>query len=110
MVEIIQPTKKAKGKPNAIIDELIWTEVTRVIAWSQQLGEGPECKENYDLKVECYDVCCKDNEQCTNKRIQNKNWKSVEKKQTENGKEYGLFVKENCKKGDLIIEYVGRVV
>ncbi len=29
---------------------------------------------------------------------------------TENGKEYGLFVKENCKEGDLIIEYVGRVV
>ncbi len=36
MVEIIQPTKKAKGNPNAIIDELIWTEVTRAIAWSRQ--------------------------------------------------------------------------
>ncbi len=38
------------------------------------------------------------------------NWKSVEKRQTENGKEYGLFVKENCKEGDLIIEYVGKIV
>ena len=34
----------------------------------------------------------------------------MEKGLTENGKEYGLFVKENCKEGDLIIEYVGRVV
>ena len=39
-----------------------------------------------------------------------KKWKSVEKKQTEIGKDYGLFVKENCKEGDLIIEYVGKVV
>ena len=26
MVEIFQPTKKAKGKPNEIIDELIWSQ------------------------------------------------------------------------------------
>ena len=110
MVEIIQPAKKAKGNPKAINDELIWTEVTRSIACSQQLGEGLQCKENYDLKVECKDVCFTSNKQCTNKRIKNKNWKSVEKRQTENGKEYGLFVKENCKEGDIIIEYVGKVV
>jgi SET domain-containing protein len=88
---------------------LIWTEVTREIARGWQIGEDEQCKENYDLKVECTNICTS-GEQCTNKRIQNKNWKSVEKKQTENGKEYGLFVKENCKKGDLIIEYVGKVV
>jgi SET domain-containing protein len=29
---------------------------------------------------------------------------------TQNGKEYGLFVKENCKEGDLIIEYVGKLL
>ena len=29
---------------------------------------------------------------------------------TENGKEYSLFVKEDYKIGDLIIEYVGKVV
>ena len=34
----------------------------------------------------------------------------MEKKQTDNGKGYGIFVKENCKEGDLIIEYVGKVV
>ncbi len=37
-------------------------------------------------------------------------WKKVERKMTENGKEYGLFVKEDCKIGDLIIEFVGKVV
>jgi ATP-binding cassette subfamily C protein len=34
----------------------------------------------------------------------------VEKNITENGKEYCLFVKEDCKIGDLIIEYVGKTV
>ena len=43
-------------------------------------------------------------------RIEHKNRKSVEKRQTENGKRYGLFVKENYKEGDLIIKYVGKVV
>ena len=32
MVEIIQPTKKAKGKRNMIIDELIWTQAAKEIA------------------------------------------------------------------------------
>ena len=86
MVEIIQPTEKAKGKPKEIIEELIWTQATILIARSQQLGEGLQYKENYDLNVECKDVCTI-KEQCTNKIIQNNNWKSVEKRQTENGKE-----------------------
>jgi histone-lysine N-methyltransferase SETD2 len=88
---------------------LIWTQATKDIAELYQLGEYKECRENYGLNVECTDRCTS-KEQCRNKRIQNKNWKSVEKRQTENGKEYGLFVKENCKEGDLIIEYVGKVV
>ena len=29
MVGIIQPTKKAKGKLNEIIDELIWTQAAK---------------------------------------------------------------------------------
>jgi histone-lysine N-methyltransferase SETD2 len=109
MEVIIQPTKKIKGKRNQIIEELIWTKATREIALNHQIGEDLQCKENSDMKVECKNVCTS-KEQCTNKRIQNKNWKSVEKRQTENGKEYGLFVKENYKEGDLIIEYVGKVV
>ncbi len=96
MVEIIQPTKKAKGKHKKIIDELICTETAREIAWSHQVGDNLQCKENNDLTIECKEWCTS-KEQCTNKRIQNKNWKSVEKKQTENRNEYGLFVKENCK-------------
>ena len=32
MVEIIQPTKKAKVKHNKIIDELIWTQAAKDIA------------------------------------------------------------------------------
>jgi len=109
MVEIIQPTKKAKGKPNAIIDELIWTKETMRIAKPIQNSAGKQCKENNDCYVECDDNCTSV-EQCKNKRIKNKMWKSVEKRKTENGKGYGLFVKENCKEGDLIIEYVGKVV
>ena len=31
MVGIIQPTKKAKGKHNTIIDELIWTKAKKKI-------------------------------------------------------------------------------
>jgi hypothetical protein len=109
MVEIIQPTKKAKRKHNEIIDELIWTQAATTIAELHQIGADSKCKDNSDMKVECPDKCTS-NKQCTNKRIQNKNWKSVEKRQTENGKEYGLFVKENCKKRDLINEYVGKVI
>jgi hypothetical protein len=109
MEVIIQPTKKTKGKRNEIIDELIWTQATKVIAKRIQNSAGKQCKENSDCYVECDDDCTS-GEQCTNKRIQNKMWKSVVKKMTENGKEYGLFVKEDCKIGDLIIEYVGKVV
>jgi histone-lysine N-methyltransferase SETD2 len=109
MVEIIQPTKKAKGKHTKIVEELIWTQPAKNIAQLHQIGADSKCKENSDIHVECQDKCTS-NEQCTNRRIQNKNWKLVEKRQTENGKEYGLFVQENCKRGDLIIEYVGKVV
>jgi sentrin-specific protease 1 len=109
MEVIIQPTKKTKGKRSEIIDELIWTQATKVIAKRIQNSAGKQCKENSDCYVECDDDCTS-GEQCTNKRIQNKMWKSVVKKMTENGKEYGLFVKEDCKIGDLIIEYVGKVV
>jgi histone-lysine N-methyltransferase SETD2 len=78
---------------------------------AKQIQNGPrkQCKENSDCYVECDDDCSS-GKQCTNKRIQNEIWKSVEQKMTENGKENGLFVMEDCKIGDLIIEYVGRVV
>ena len=40
MVEIIQPTKKTKGKQNDIIDELIWTKETMIRA--KQIQNGAE--------------------------------------------------------------------
>ena len=70
MVEIIQPTKKAKGKPNAIIDELIWTKETMRIAKRIQNSAGKQCKENNDCYVEC-DGNFTSGEKCTIKRIQN---------------------------------------
>ena len=51
MVEIIQPTKNAKGKRNKIIDELIWTKETKLIEESHQLGASTQCKENNDCYV-----------------------------------------------------------
>ena len=98
MVEIIQPTKKAKGKCNEIIDELIWTKETMRIAKQYHNSAGKQCKENNDCYVECDDNCTS-GEQFTNKRMKNKMWKSVEKKISENGKEYGICVKEDCKIG-----------
>ena len=107
--DIIKPTDKTKRNRNQIIDELTWTKATQRIAEQNQIGAQKKCKENSDCKVECNDDCTS-GEQCTNKRIQKKMWKSVESKMTENDKEYGLFVKEDCKIGDYIIEYVGKVV
>ena len=80
-----------------------------MIASEHQNGASEQCIENMNCNVECNDDCT-GGKQCTNKRIQNTKWKSVEKKQTENGKDYGLFMKENCNIGDLIIKYVRKVV
>jgi SET domain-containing protein len=46
---------------------------------------------------------------CPNKRIQTGLWKKVETKETQ-GSGNGLFAMEDVKKGDYIIEYVGRIV
>ena len=54
---------------------------TKLIALSQQIGVGKQCKESNDLKIECKEWCTS-KKQCTNKIIQNKNWKSVDKRQT----------------------------
>ena len=62
-----------------------------MIAERYHNGAGKQCKENNDCYIECDDICTS-GEQCTNKRIQKKRSKSLEKKMTENGKEYGLCV------------------
>ena len=87
---------------------MIWTKETKIIAKQYHTGADKKYKENSDCYVEC-DGNCMRGEKCKNKRIQNEMWKSVEKRETENGKGYGIFVKENCKEG-VIIEYVGQVV
>jgi len=46
---------------------------------------------------------------CPNKIIQRGLWKKVETKETQ-GSGNGLFAMEDVKKGDYIIEYVGRIV
>ena len=46
---------------------------------------------------------------CSNKRIQRALWKKVESKVTQ-GCGNGLFTMEDLKKGDFIIEYVGKIV
>ena len=60
----------------------------------------------------CLEECrsnCPAGECCGNKRIQRKQWKQLEV--FEAGKKgKGLRVLEDCKKGDLIAEYVGRAV
>ncbi len=109
MEVIIQHTKKTKENSNRIIDENIWSQRTKKIAYQIKIGANKNCKENRHLKIECDDDCIS-GEKCTNKKIQNKMWKKVERKMTKNGKEYGLFVKEDCKRGEFIIEYVGKVV
>ena len=52
-----------------------------MIAERYHNGAGKQCNENNDCHVECDDNCTS-GEQCTKKRIQNKMWKSVEKKMT----------------------------
>ena len=57
MVKIIQSTKKAKGKQNKIIDELVWTKETRRIAEQYHNNAGKQCKEDNDCYVECDEDC-----------------------------------------------------
>ncbi|KAL3918428.1 MAG: hypothetical protein SGILL_004239 [Bacillariaceae sp.] len=60
----------------------------------------------------CQEECrssCDCGEQCGNKRIQRRHWKQLEV--FEAGKKgFGLRVLEDVKKGDLVVEYVGRAV
>ncbi len=83
-MELLLPTEKTNVK--CFIDVLIWTKETMRIAKRIRNSAGKQCKENNDCYVDC-DGDCTSGEKCTNKRIQNKMWKSVEKKMTENGKE-----------------------
>jgi hypothetical protein len=76
--------------------------------WGKSLVTTPDCTENLHTLVEC-EKGCQGGMNCPNKRIQTGLWKKVETKETQ-GSGNGLFAMEDIKKGDYIIEYVGRIV
>ena len=76
--------------------------------WGKNLVTTPDCTGNLNTLVEC-EKDCKGGMNCPNKRIQTGLWKKVETKETQ-GSGNGLFAMEDVKKGDYIIEYVGRIV
>ena len=76
--------------------------------WGKNLVTTPDCTGNLNTLVEC-EKDCKGGMNCPNKRIQTGLWKKVETKDTQ-GSGNGLFAMEDVKKGDYIIEYVGRIV
>ena len=76
--------------------------------WGKSLVTTPDCTGNLHTLVEC-EKGCQGGMNCPNKRIQTGLWKKVETKETQ-GSGNGLFAMEDVKKGDYIIEYVGRIV
>jgi hypothetical protein len=63
------------------------------------LARNYACNENCDGK-----------EECQNKKIQQKQWKDVKKRDSRNKKRgFSLFVKEECRKDDFIIKYTGTI-
>ena len=69
-----------------------------MIASEHQNGASEQCIENMNCNVECIDNFTS-GKQFTNKRIQNKKWKSMEKKQTENGKDWSISGGELQRRG-----------
>ena len=67
-----------------------------------------DCTENLNTLVEC-EKDCNGGMNCSNKRIPTVIWKKVETKVTQ-GSGNGLFAMEDLKKGDFVIEYVGKII
>jgi hypothetical protein len=76
--------------------------------WGKNIDPTPNCFDNMNTSVEC-DEDCNGGRNCPNKRIQTGKWKNVETKETQ-GSGIGLFLMEDVRKGDYIIEYVGKIV
>jgi hypothetical protein len=77
------------------------------LKWGKRLVTTKDCNENLDTLVECKKDC-NGGMNCTNKRIQTCIWKKVDRRVTQ-GRDNGLFAMEDLKKGDFIIEYVGKI-
>jgi histone-lysine N-methyltransferase SETD2 len=88
---------------------LTWTKGMAAYVKMTESNLSKICDENSACYYECDDTC-NGRDECTNKRIQRKQWRDVDKKDTGDPKMgFGLFLKGGCKKTDFIIEYTGRV-
>jgi hypothetical protein len=76
--------------------------------WGKNIDSTSDCFDNMNTSVEC-DKDCKGGRNCPNKRIQTGKWKNVETKETQ-GSGKGLFLMEDVRKGNYIIEHVGKIV
>ena len=83
-------------------------KIVSLSKWKKNLVTTRDCTGNLNTLVECKKDC-NGGMNCLNKRIQTGLWKNVETKETQ-GSGKGLFAMEDIKKGDYIIEYVGRLV
>ena len=121
MILSIMSTKNGSNKDDEIEDEVIcmgskmemkFTHRAKKIVskskWKENTIITNDCSSNMSAMVEC-DKNCNGGRECTNKRIQKNQWKMVEQREAENKGE-GLFAIENIKKGNFIIEYVGKIV
>ena len=75
---------------------------------AQACGASANCI-NRELFIECNGEECPCQNRCQNQRFQNRQYAQVKVIETP-GKGFGLFVCEDLKPGNLIIEYVGEVV
>ena len=96
-----------------------WKDLKESDKFKCQCNEGcyeDQC-ENYKSQMECVEGRCgiqakssdAANFICNNRKFQQKQWKDVEVKPA-GKKGWGLFTKENIKRGEFIIEYVGEII
>jgi hypothetical protein len=76
--------------------------IARASTWSTNLITKKDCKANKYDKMDCDD-------DCKNKRVQKRQWKIVEVRNTKDGKGSGLIAMEDIEKDDYVIEYVGKI-
>eukprot|EP00547_Thalassionema_nitzschioides_P010504 CAMPEP_0194224172 /NCGR_PEP_ID=MMETSP0156-20130528/36838_1 /TAXON_ID=33649 /ORGANISM="Thalassionema nitzschioides, Strain L26-B" /LENGTH=1801 /DNA_ID=CAMNT_0038955611 /DNA_START=80 /DNA_END=5485 /DNA_ORIENTATION=- len=107
-----------------IIDSIEWADPSNIYA-SNELAPRPRfqipdacgcyvdrgqcCKDESCVLYACQEECYECLDECCNQRITKKQWKKVEVIEA-GPKGKGLKVLENIKKGNFIIEYVGRAV